>query len=272
MYNFKPSTYEDMIDDSLSGGADYQRRRRGRPRKSEERGNNGAKGNYFQSAEDHIMIYVMEDDKSEKDKIFNRHLYSPLYFMTQTILMRYFWNKYQIDESPEDIITDTLSFLLTKIDNFDPSKGFKAYSYIQAVIKHYIQSKYVTYQKNIKRNYSLSEVYEDIKTKEYSVTPDERFEEKLFNVTIKNIKDAMKTPEEHNLTQKDCIIGKCLVELLENWETAFEDINGSRKLTRWSLLYRVSETTLYDVKQIRQSLKKLRDIYKTGKKEFVNIF
>ena len=56
--------------------------------------------------------------------------------MIECLIRRYYL--FTVDESYEDTFYDTLSFLITKINNFDPKKECKAYSYCGTVCKNYL--------------------------------------------------------------------------------------------------------------------------------------
>jgi hypothetical protein len=268
------------------------KRGRGRPRKENKQ--RGATGNYFAPVEKHLMEYLNSEDEAERNLIFNKYLYSPIYYMIQTILMRYYNNKFQIDETVDDIISDTFSFIVTKLNKFDPEMGFKAYSYIQSIIKHYIGSKYINYDKKLKRYLPIGDVYNDIKNKEYedekkssaafkldensqsptnifSVNNDNTFVNELFKCTIKDIQECLLDPVKFNLNEKDCNVGICLIQILSNWENIITDV-GSHKFNKTVLLTFITESTFLDVKAVKNSIKKYKLIYQNTKKNLLSIY
>jgi hypothetical protein len=269
------------------------KRGRGRPRKDNNK-QRGATGNYFAPVEKHLMEYLNSEDDAERNLIFNKYLYSPIYYMIQTILMRYYNNKFQIDESVDDIISDVFSFIVTKLDKFDPEMGFKAYSYIQTVIKHYIGSKYLNYDKKVKRYLSIGDVYNDIKNKEYEdekksltafklndnsqstndilpINNDNAFVNELFKCTIRDIQECIEDPEKYGLNEKDCNVGMCLIQILSDWENIISDV-GSHKFNKTILLRFITESTFLDIKVVKNSIKKYKLIYQNTKKNLLNIY
>ena len=54
--------------------------------------------------------------------------------MVESIIRRYKLYPPQ-DENFDETFNDTLSFLMTKIDRFNPNSGYKAYSYCGTVCK-----------------------------------------------------------------------------------------------------------------------------------------
>jgi len=290
-------TYEETLDDAIKQSdiviiEPPTKRGRGRPRKENKQ--RGATGNYFAPVEKYLMDYLNSESDIERNMIFNKHLYSPIYYMIQTILMRYYNNKFQIDESVEDIISDVFSFIVTKLDKFDPEMGFKAYSYIQTVIKHYIGSKYLSYDKKMKRYLPIGDVYQDIKNKEYEeakeevstfslnehsfvnnevlpVNNDNSFINELFKCTIKDIQECVDSPEQYNLNEKDCNVGLCLIQILDDWENIIGDV-GSHKFNKTILLTFITESTFLDIKTVRNSIKKYKIIYQNTKKNLLSIY
>jgi hypothetical protein len=260
------------------------KRGRGRPRKENKQ--RGATGNYFEPVEKYLTLYLNCEDEIERNLIFKNHLYSPLYYMIQTILMKYYYNKFQIDETADDIIADAFSFIMLKLGLYNPDLGYKAYSYIQTVIKHYIGSKYHNYDKKLKRYLSMEDAYQDIKDQQIEeesinvsepdivsnvVYKDGGFINELFKHTINELKECIDNPEKHNLNEKDCNVGMCLIELLNNWEIIIGDV-GSHKFNKNIIFSFISESTFLDIKTIRISLKKYKVIYQNSKTNLLNIY
>ena len=77
---------------------------------------------YFGEEEEKAFVeYVNATDQRTKDKIFSQKLYYPFTKMIESIIRRY--NLFTPDEDFEETFFDTMSFLITKINNFDPSKN-----------------------------------------------------------------------------------------------------------------------------------------------------
>lgn len=83
-------------------------------RKTKER-----KGYFYEREEQAIVDYISTNSMSEKDRIFREVLYSALTTMIESIIRRY--KLYLPDEEFEQTFTDTMSYLLTKINNFKPN-------------------------------------------------------------------------------------------------------------------------------------------------------
>ena len=99
---------------------------------------------YWSTVEENLVVeYKNETNQINKERILNK-LYPKLRIMSEAIIFRYY-SKYVNEEYAKDIdeITDGISQAILAIDKFDPSKGTKAYSYLQTVIKRYYFSLFV---------------------------------------------------------------------------------------------------------------------------------
>ena len=70
------------------------------------------------------------------------------------------------------------------------------------------------------------------------------------------------------LTENERKVGVALSEVLENWEEILVE-NGSNKLNKSSFLSFVRETTLLDTKEIRDSMRKFRVLYRVIKQDVI---
>ena len=84
-----------------------------RGRKPKER-----KGYFYESEEGAIVDYIKETDEVKRNIIFNEVLYPALTKMIESIIRRY--KLFVPDEDFDQNFNDTISYLLTKIDNFKP--------------------------------------------------------------------------------------------------------------------------------------------------------
>lgn len=84
-----------------------------RGRKPKER-----KGYFYEKEEQAIIDYIATNDSSEKNRIFNSVLLPALTKMIESIIRRY--KLFVPDEEFPQTFNDTISYLLTKINNFKP--------------------------------------------------------------------------------------------------------------------------------------------------------
>ena len=220
------------------------------------------KGYFLEQQEEAFRNFLTCEDKKEKDRIFEKEIYPALCKMIECLIRRYYL--FAVDESYEDTFYDTLSFLITKINNFDPNKKCKAYSYCGTVCKNYLILRRT--QSIKKRNTFLS--YESVFSnpeKDNRMNDEfveENFQTKLINKTkdeIKAILDYGRT-EKRKLTDNEVKLGNALIEILDHWEEMIDD-SGSRKFNKVSMLYFIKEYTLCNTTEVRNAMKIYKNIY-----------
>jgi len=261
---------------------DTPKRGRGRPRKHEI---TSATGDYFREFEDSILIYNTSKNQAEKDKLFREKMYTPLRLMVQTILRRYYRSRgFPIDMSDEELIVETMSFIVGILHRFDSTRGTKCYSYIQTVIKHYFESVFRGYFKFnfkeehrgdtsdiVQRMYRLDEVPH---LSNSTSNNDDNEQVELVNLiiraTITDIDNSIKNREQSDLNENDCLVGTAIMDILSNYEEIFGNENTTNKFNKSIILCRISEMTLLNHKTIRISLKKYKEIYKTSKQNLLS--
>ena len=160
-----------------------------------------------------------------------------------------------------DIHTDTLSFLVTKMEKFKPSKGKKAYSYFGTICKNYLMGQIM--KDNRDRNRKIS--YEDIS---YSLEQDEKYSytieddgievETIMRTLLFELKEFI---INNRLSINEEKIGYCLVDVFENYETIFIAGKGN-KFNKNIILYQLREMSGLTTKEIRSALKPFKNLYK----------
>ena len=176
-------------------------------------------GYYFYDAEeDAIVRYINSDSKEEKNQIYNELLKPAFDKMINSIIRRY--KLYVPDEEHQQTFDDTLSYLLTKVGNFKPEKGKKAYSYCGTVAKNYLISKLTSLSKQQQRILPFNDVMEEANNGfDYDEPYDEEKEDlatKLLESISKEIRDMIDNAEEYSLTESEIKTGIALCELLDN--------------------------------------------------------
>jgi hypothetical protein len=233
------------------------------------------KGYWYEDEENAFLEYLSASTKDEKDRIFNEKLLTAFTKMTESIIRRY--NLYPPDETFQETFDDTMSFLMTKIENFNPESGYKSYSYCGTIIKNYLIYKINQFAKNQKRNssydaYDTEEMSSINDAMRYSYNDDSSklaFLNELMKKTAKDIQEVVDEPEKNKLSENQIKVGKALVELLNNWEDLFSRM-GSDKFNKSSILLFLKETTLLSTKEIRDSMKGYRSMYYLLKKNMIN--
>ena len=229
------------------------------------------KGYFYEEQEQAVKDYASTTDVREKDRIFNDILYTAFTKMIESIIRRY--KLYPPDEEFEQTFDDTMSFLMSKIDHFNPDKGYKAYSYCGTVCKNYLIYKLNKFTQNQKRNLSYdTEEGDYINNIRYSygsdTTNEIAFLSALMEKTSNDINDMILKRKELMLTENEIKVGNAIIILLNNWEQLFIRM-GSDKFNKSSILMFLKETTLLTTKEIRDSGKKYKKIFYENKKKML---
>lgn len=225
------------------------------------------KGYFYEDQEQAVKDYLSAETKDERDKIFNKWLKPAFTKMIESIIRRY--NLYPPDEDFDEAFNDTISFLMTKIENFNPDMNYKAYSYCGTICKNYLIYKINKYNKSKKRNERYDTVHSVISDSiNFSYNDNtERigFLKELIDKTIKQINGILSNKDDFKLNNDEIKVGKALVELMSNWELLFAQM-GSNKFNKSSILLFMKETTLLNTKQIRDGMRKYKEAYYNVKK------
>jgi hypothetical protein len=128
-------------------------------------------GVYFtQETENAIVKYNNCDDPEVRSKIYEREIHYAFFKLTENIIHTFKFYYTEVDEI-EHLQHEVITFLLSKIHLFDPSKGAKAYSYFGTIVKRYLIA---SNQKNYKKRVDKApvSVLEDDDKHSYSIDDD----------------------------------------------------------------------------------------------------
>ena len=230
---------------------------------------NKRSGYFYEEEEEAFRKYVESKDQHFRDRIFREKLYPAFTKMIESIIRRY--GLFTPSEDFSDTFNDTLSFLITKVNNFDFSKGYKAYSYCGTVCKRYLLLKRTQDMK--KRDTVLSydlmfaggDNRSDYDHEQAMVT----FNTELINRNIEKIQYILSPENNEKLTEKERQVGYALLEILMNWEQIFSNLSADRKFNKTSFLYFVKEYTRLSTKDVHDAMRKYKDIYFTEKQNLI---
>ena len=214
---------------------------------------------YFgEEQEQAVVRYLQSDSDNEKNKIFNEYLKEPLTIMVESIIRRY--KLYRKDLEFEDIHSDTMSFLITKINKFDHTKNHKAYSYFGTICKNYLMGSIQKDTKETNRTISYEDVSAELEeSPEHSYVMDE-IEIDYRDVIIKFVNDLETFIENEEMTENEQKLGYALIEIFINFDKIFQIGNGN-KFNKNLILLSLREMTSLSTKEIRTSLKKYKKMY-----------
>lgn len=224
---------------------------------------------YFSDEQENaVKEYLTTTNNVKKNKIFNEILLPAFTIMIESIIRRY--NLYIPNEEFDDTFNDTISFLMSKIEHFNPlkiskktGKTFKAYSYCGTICKNYLLHKRIEYSKELEKSSSYDMICDELSDNiRYSTYNNETTPllTEVINKSIYMIKDIMNGNTKGVLSEKEKIVGEALIYLLENWEDILIT-NMSNKFCKSAILYYLREVTLLTTKEVRDSMKKYKKAY-----------
>lgn len=231
--------------------------KRGRKRKNEM---------YFGPDEEKaVNDYLASTDDTERNQIYNQWLKDPLNKMIESIIRRY--KLYRKGETFEDLHGDTLSFLMTKAHKFENSRGKKAYSYYGTICKHYILGLLIKDEKHTRQTASYEDISSYIEERNdlsYVIDDDDFLMDDFLKKIVNGIKKEMddeNLPPKKKLNDNEKKVGESLIEILQNWETAFDTMNGGPKYNKNSVLETMRNYTNLSTKDIRLAMRRFKDLY-----------
>lgn len=223
---------------------------------------------YFGVAqEEAVLRYIEAETEYEKNKIFNEYLKTPLEIMVESIIRRY--KLYRKDFEFEDLRTDTLSFLMTKLNKYDDSKNCRAYSYFGTICKNYLMGSIQKDAKEANRKISYEDISRSLEESDeysYIIDPVEVDHKMIISQMVDDIAEFMSTEE---LTDNEIKLGYALIEIFSNYDQIF-DVGEGNKFNKNLILLSIREMTSLTTKEIRVSMKKYKKMYGEVLTDFLN--
>ena len=146
--------------------------------------------NYFtQDTEDAIVLYNNTKCTEKKSKIYSDEIHYPFFKLTENIIHTFKFYYTEVDKI-EHLQHEIITFLLSKIHLFDPSRGAKAYSYFGTIVKRWL----ILYNnKNYKKRIDkapVEDLYKD-ETYSYNIEDDKEIEKLSYFIDryIKYVED-----------------------------------------------------------------------------------
>ncbi len=153
-----------------------------------------------------------------------------------------------------------MSFLITKVNKFNPTSGHKAYSYFGTICKNYLMGAIQKDTKETNRSVSYDDISSDIEDNyNLSYTLDEYVVD-YRDVIIKLTMRLEEFMENEQLTENEQKLGYALLEIFSNFDKIFQ-IGDGNKFNKNLILLSLREMTSLSTKEIRISLKKFKRLY-----------
>jgi hypothetical protein len=209
-----------------------------------------------------IADYINETDYVKRNDIFQKKLYKPFKKLVENIIFTY--KLYRTDLEAQDLQSDCLSFLVTKIEKFDTKSGARAFAYFGTIAKHYLMGeKKIIYKQTVSSS-GVEESHNDIvKNEEYVFNPNKDNEQDknatVFESIISLLEEELSNPK---MPDSDKKVAEAIVYIFKN--------HNMLEVYNRNLVYHLlKETTGLQGKEITYSLGRLKKFYKVFKDEFM---
>lgn len=165
--------------------------------------------NYFtQETEDAIVRYNSSTDPIEKNRIFSQSIYLPLYKLSENLIHTFKF--YHTDvEDLEDLKLEVVTMVVEeKLHRFDPTLGFKAYSYFGTIIKRWLINYNRRNYKKKKQEGSFEELeYNTVEEVEHGSHPTITLSE-IVNIFIEKSYNTLERdfPKKHEQEVADAVL------------------------------------------------------------------
>lgn len=220
---------------------------------------------YWSDAQENaVVLFQKEQDKQNRDAIFNKYLNKPLKKLIENIIFTY--KLYRNDIGISEQQTDCVSFLITKIEKYDHKTGAKAFAYLGTIAKHYLMNCKKVSHKIHKNNVDIDEPMNANEASSRSENtyniedgiPKIDMQSKIFDAIIKEIEVEIQRPD---FSMNDKAVGEAIVWVFKNHEML--------QVYNKNLIYHLlKERTGFDTKEITASLSRLKSFYRLFKDKF----
>ena len=218
---------------------------------------------YWSGAQERAIVsFVSEKDLQKKDKIFREDIYKPLKKLVENII--YTYKLFRADVEVRELQEDCMSFLITKMDRYDASKGTRAFAFFGTIAKHYLMGEkkisYKNMQLNINIEQSSAEYTLDEKNDSKNIEIEsEQTNSVVFLEVIRKLELELDNPK---MLKNDKKVVEAIVFIFRRHEV----INIYNK----NLLYHlIKERTGLQTKEVTYSLTRIREFYKNFKQDFL---
>ena len=163
-----------------------------------------------------------------------------------------------------------------KSDKFNSGKGTKAYSYYGTVCKHYIMGLLIKDEKKIKQIAPYDDVYKEVEARDdmsYRIDDDENLIADFIEDVKKEVYSLIEIDEKEManenpiknkknlLTINERKVGDALIDIFDNWEIMFDNLDGGNKFNKNAILSTIREATNLETKAVRSGMRKYKKIY-----------
>lgn len=214
--------------------------------------------------EDAVVRYLKCEDEEERNEIYNTWLRKAFVKMIESIMRRDSLRPQGYTH--EEILTDTLSHLVNKMDRFNTDVNKKAYSYFTVICRNHMLGFKQKEDIARKRNLSFDEVFpsfEEDDNMTYTLPDTDYSKEDLILDIVGGIKKELEEEGEtkKKMNENERKLGYALVEILSDWEVIFSEMDGGSKYNKNNILQTMRDYTGMSTKDIRIGMKRFKKLY-----------
>jgi len=160
-----------------------------------------------------IIEYCNTNDHKLREDIFRSRIYPALSKLVEFSLRVYPWDAYLKLTSYEEAHSEIVSYLVIKLNKYDPNRGSLAYSYFNRIVKNLLIAYNIKAQKELetKAEVDLIDTSRDLDNEFYT----EKVKDELqlfFELYIKKLSDNL---SEHFSTKSEMMIADSLLEIFK---------------------------------------------------------
>jgi hypothetical protein len=207
-----------------------------------------------------IIEYIQAKTTEEKSIIFSKSLYKPFKKLIENIIFTY--KLFRDDVNINELQNDCMSFLATKIDKFDPTKGTKSYAYFGTMAKHYLMGEKKTMYKMTKTNVDIDDSIDDVSSHNFYNIDDVIEEDSSLIMFSEIIKVLEAEIQGTKMLLNDKKVAEAIIWVFKNHEI----LSVYNKNLVYHLL---KERTGLQTKEITYSLSRLKSFYRAFKLVFM---
>lgn len=205
--------------------------------------------------EDAVAAYLsLSPDSPEANKIFNDHIYEPLKKLVENIMFTYKLNITEMEV--EEQVFDTMSFVISKFNKFDPTLGHKSFSYYGTIAKNYmIAQRNKNYTGKVKR-VDIDDIIGFEFEQNLFIEPDSETEYNshtfLFTMVASDLEEMIKT--DMTLDNNVYKLAEAIIYLLRNYQSI--NVHNKRQF-----YFIAREFTGLSAKEVTKSLVKIKEVF-----------
>lgn len=205
-----------------------------------------------------IEEYQVAKDGRKKHRLVSKEIIPAFRELAENLIFVFRFKS--LHDTPDELLNDCVSFLYENINKFDPTKGFKAYSYFSIVAKNYLMIRSKKRTASIQRHLSIDD-------------PEAPCQEELqkFENTYIEEPEAMQTQEKFEKLNeisnlffelKSKLTNSTDIECLEAIKIVFENLNNLDLLKKRALIQYAKENTNLTNKQFTFALTNIKRQYR----------